>query len=79
MAHRWKPSPFRQSDREDGNPRAGGSYKLTVRSAHDLWAASVRIFDFGFALDFQFRVSGFGFRMSSRLLGPDSWFSFEPN
>lgn len=77
MAQIRSPRPWKKPGPQKGSSQGGGSYKLTVRSAHDLWAASVRIFDFGFALDFQFRISGFGFRISSALLGPDSWLSFE--
>ena len=70
------PVPKTNSGRGGHTPSEGGSYKLTVRSAEDFWAASVRIFDFGFAVDFQFRISSFGFRVSSELFGPGSWFCF---
>jgi hypothetical protein len=70
------PVPKTRRDPGGHTPSEGGSYKLTVRSAEDFWAASVRIFDFGFAVDFQFRISSFGFRISSQLFGPDSWLCF---
>ncbi len=69
--------PLPKARRGPGSHNTGGSYKLTVRSAEDFWAASVRIFDFGFAVDFQFRISSFGFRISSALFGPDSWLRLE--
>jgi hypothetical protein len=67
----------RKGDSGGGKPTTGGSYKLTVRSAADFWAASVRIFEFGSSVDFQFRIWEFGFKISSASLGPGSWLNLD--
>ena len=71
-----KPQPKKWIE-EPGRPaRLGGGVKLALRTADDLCAATLRISDMGLLVEARFWVSGYGFRLTSDLLSPDSWLPF---
>jgi len=68
-----RPPPRPTPEPQGRAAKIGTGRKLTIQTAHNLCGASVRIADFGLLMEFSFRLSDIGIRITSDLLEGDSW------